>query len=231
MSTVDRPDTRTLPLLFDGQRLDQPTFHRLYEAMPHGSWAELVGGIVFMPSPLFDNHATEDFDIAGWLHRYKQATPGVKGTSNGSTILGEDSEVQPDLQLRIREGYGGQARVVGGYVVGSPELVVEVADSSRVRDLGAKKLAYEKAGVLEYLFVGLKPKEVRWFVRQDGQFIAIEPGNDGLLRSEVFPGLWLDPRALFAEDDAALIAALERGLASPEHAAFVAELARRAAGS
>ncbi len=230
MSTVDRLPSCVLPPLVAGQRLDQATFHERYAAMPEGHWAELVGGVVFMPSPLFDDHGGGDFDLNGWLFHYQRFTPGLRGVSNVSTILGEDSEVQPDLQLRILEGRGGLARVVSGYVVGPPELVIEVGRSSRSYDLGAKKADYEKAGVLEYLFVGIDPDEVRWFALRDGRFEALVAGEGGVYCSGVFPGLWLDPAALFAGDLDGLIAALERGLATPEHAGFVARLAAPAAG-
>ncbi len=230
MSTIDRPGPQVLPPLVAGQRLDQPTFHDRYAAMPEGTRAELVGGVVSMPSPLFDDHGGDDFDVCGWLYHYKRRTPGLRGVSNVSTILGEGSEVQPDLQLRIPSNLGGRARIEGGYVAGPPELVVEISRSSRSYDLGSKKDDYERAGVPEYLFVGIEPEEARWFALRDGRFVEMPPGGDGLLRSQVFPGLWLDPAALFAGDDERLIAALERGLATPEHAAFVAELARRAAG-
>ncbi|WP_435009358.1 Uma2 family endonuclease [Tundrisphaera lichenicola] len=230
MSTVGRPEPRVLPALINGQLLDQPTFHRRYQAMPPGTWAELIAGIVHMPSPLFDNHGGEYFDLSGWLFHYRRFTPGVRGVSNVSTILGEGTEVQPDLQLRLSEESGGRARVEGGYVVGPPELVIEIGGSSRSHDLGSKKNDYEKAGVLEYLFVGVEPHEVRWFVRREGRFAELFPGPDGIYRSEAFPGLWLNARALSAGDLDGLIGALERGLATPEHAAFVAELAHRAAG-
>lgn len=229
MSTVDRPRFSVKSPFEEGQRLDQPTFHQLYAMMPEGKWAELVGGVVSMAFPLFEGHGNGDNNLNGWSFHYQRFTPGVRSVTNVSTILGDDSEVQPDLQLRIREDHGGQARVEGGYVVGPPELVIEIGDSSRSKDLGVKKAAYEKAGVLEYLFVGLEPEEIRWFGRRDGVFHEIPPGEDGIYRSEVFPGLWLDARALFAEDLNALIEALDRGLNTEEHARFVAELAARRA--
>jgi hypothetical protein len=227
MSTVDRPRLPVTSPFEEGQRLDQPTFHKLYTTMPEGKWAELIGGVVHMVFPLFEGHGGGDYNLSGWTFHYQRFTPGLRGVTNVSTILGEDSEVQPDLQLRIREDHGGQARVEGGYVIGPPELVIEIGDSSRIRDLTAKKAAYEKAGVLEYLFVGLEPEEIRWFILRDGVYQDLNPGEDGLYRSEVFPGLWLDAKALFAEDLNALIEALDQGLATPEHAAFVAELASR----
>ncbi len=80
----------------------------------------------------------------------------------------------------------------------------------------------------EYVVVALEPDEVFWFVRREGRLVALAPGDDGIFRSEVFPGLWLDPAALFADDMERLINMLERGLATPEHAGFAAELSARA---
>lgn len=229
MSTVDRPQARVLPPLEAGQRLDQPTFHERYAAMPDDIRAELVGGFVFMASPLHDRHAETDRNLGGWLFLYKRATPGVRSPNNATAILGPDVEVQPDAQLRILEELGGNSRVVDGYISGPAELVIEIGKSSRSHDLGPKKDEYEKAGVLEYLFVGIEPDEVRWFSLREGKFEEMAAGEDGIHRSEIFPGLWLDAKALFAEDLDGLIAALERGLATPEHARFVAELAARRA--
>jgi Uma2 family endonuclease len=228
MSTVDRPPgRRTLPPLAAGQRLDQPTFHARYEAMPPETRAELIGGVVYMPSPLRDDHGWTSHVVSGWLFHYERFTPGVRGSDNATTKLGQAGESQPDCLLRIPEGAGGRCRVVVGFLVGAPELVVEVARSSRWFDLGPKRLDYERAGVVEYIFVGLDPDEVRWFAARGDHFEELPPGPDGLFRSEVFPGLWLDPAALFASDLNALIAALDRGLATPEHAAFVDRLAGR----
>jgi hypothetical protein len=60
----------------------------------------------------------------------------------------------------------------------------------------------------------------------------LRPGPDGIYRSKVFPGLWLDAEAIFSEDLDRLIEVLEQGLATPEHAAFTAKLAeaKRRAG-
>lgn len=225
MSTLDRPGPTTLPPLVEGQRLDRATFHERYAAMPPGTRAELVGGVVFMPSPLGHAHGYRDSQVNYWLCHYSRFTPGVECAGNATTQFDDYGETQPDLQLRIPEERGGRSRIVRGFVFGPPELVVEVSVTTRAYDLGPKKADYERAGVLEYLFVGLDPQEVRWFaLGDDGRYADLAPGDDGLFRSRAFPGLWLDPRALFARDIDALVAALERGLAGPEHAAFVARL-------
>jgi hypothetical protein len=227
MSTVKSAKSTTLPPLVAGQRLDQPTFHERYEAMPPGTWAELVGGFVYMPSPLRNDHGDVDQSISYLLGHYKRYTRGVRCSKNATVKLDKAGETQPDNQLRIPAEFGGQSSIDDeGYIRGAPELIVEISRTSRAYDLGAKKNDYERAGVQEYVVVELDPNLVHWFIRRGSHFESILPGPDGVFRSEVFPGLWLDPHALFAEDLDRLIAVLDQGLATPEHAAFAAEMAR-----
>lgn len=231
MSTVDRPESRVHPPLVAGERLDQRTFHARYEAMPSTTRAELIGGIVYMPSPLGNDHGETDDDVRCWLVLYKAHTPGLRSSGNATTQLDDLSEVQPDGQLRIPSELGGQSFIdEHRYIRGAPELVIEVGRSSRRFDLGPKKADYERAGVREYLFVGVDPDEVLWFALREGGYRSLKPGPDGIFRSEVFPGLWLDPAALLRGDLHRLIAVLEQGIATPEHQAFVARLEAAAQG-
>ena len=211
MSRVEDLETETVPPLEAGQRLDQATFHRRYEAMPPNVRAELVGGVVYMPSPLGRDHGVDDNSIAGWLFTYTAFTPGVESANNATVILGDDGEIQPDCQLRILHRLGGQSKVNrDGYIAGAPELVVEVALSSRYHDLNAKKTDCERAGVPEYLVVDVGLDVIHWFIRRNDRFENLLAGPDGIYRSEVFPGLWLDADALFALDRTRLIKVLNR---------------------
>jgi Uma2 family endonuclease len=160
-----------------------------------------------------------------WLSYYVENTPGVEGMDNTSTALGLKSEPQPDALLRILAEYGGRTRADHRFVHGVPELLVEVAHTSRYTDLGPKFEDYERVGVLEYIVRAIEPDEVYWFILREGHFVDLLPGPDGIYRSEVFPGLWLDPDALLASDTRRLRAVLDLGCATPEHAAFVARLA------
>ncbi len=226
MSTVKRPRVASLPVLIAGQRLDQPTFHERYEAMPPETRAELVGGTVCMPSPMRRDHAGTTRLVSGWLSDYQRETPGVDGGDGGTVKLDQQGEPHPDCDLRIPAEMGGQSDVdEDGYLFGAPELVLEIARSSRAFDLGAKKVDYERAGVQEYVVVELDPDQIHWFIRRDDRFEDLPPGPDGIYRSEVFPGLWLDPEALFAKDRVRLIGVLHQGLATPAQAAFLARLA------
>ncbi len=216
--------TTALPLLVEGQWLDQPTFHRLYEAMPRGTRAELINGVVSMPSPVGLEHGVAEMPVCAWLYYYAEQTPGLKAVHNATVILGKRSEPQPDALLLILPEFGGRTRVEKKMLRGAPELVVEVAHSSRYVDLGPKLEDYQRAGVLEYVVRALEPDQVLWFVQRDGILVQQAPGEGGLYRSVNFPGLWLDPEALIGDDGRRLRAVIDLGCATPEHAAFVARL-------
>jgi Uma2 family endonuclease len=225
MSTVDPPERLTTAPLVEGQRLDQPTFHARYEAMPPGTRAELINGVVVMPSPVGRDHGQAHVPAVVWLSYYAEKTPGVEALDNATTVLGWKSETQPDAQLRILPECGGRTRIERGFVRDAPELVVEVAKSTRFTDLGPKFDDYERAGVLEYVVLALEPDEVIWHASQEGRFVAVSPDADGLYRSRVLPGLWLDPQALLTRDTRRLRAVIDLGAATPEHTAFAARLA------
>jgi len=219
-------EARRLPPLENGDRLDQKTFHERYAAMPAQVRAELIGGIVYMTSPQKKRHARAQATLVWWLGEYETATAGTEVLVNSTDILGPESEPEPDACLLILPEYGGQTREdKDGYLHGAAELNAEVSWATESIDLHRKKRDYEKAGVREYIVVALRQQQVFWFVRRRGKFRELAPGKDGVIRSEVFPGLWLDADALLRHDRKRLLAVLRQGLASPEHAAFVAKLA------
>ncbi len=214
-----------LPPLEAGDRLDQKTFHARYEAMPPSTRAELIGGVVFMRSPTNIPHGRASLLLNHWVGEYEEVTPGTEALGHVTTILDDAAEPEPDLCLLITAPAHGQTRDVDDYIVGAPEFVAEVASSSESIDLHGKRDDYERTGVREYAVVALRQQRVYWFVRRDGRFAELLPGTDGILRSEVFPGLWLDPTAVLRGDRRRVLEVLRQGLATPEHAALVARLA------
>jgi Uma2 family endonuclease len=226
---LDRPQQpNDLLPLEPGDCLDQPTFHARYKAMPGRCKAELVEGVVYMPSPLKAPHGTTHPELIGWLIVYKAATPGTAVVDNATIIMGEQSEPQPDGGLLILPAYGGQTHLdEEEYIVGAPELIAEVSSSSAAIDLHQKRRDYERAGVREYIVLVLRENRIVWFVRRDRVFVEMAPGPDGIYRSEFFKGLWLDAQAMLRRDTAAVLAVLQQGLASADHAQFVASLRPR----
>ena len=97
---------RILPLQ-NGDRLTRDEFERRYNAMPHVNKAQLIEGVVYMPSPVtHTHHSNPHFNFIGWLHGYAMYTPGVEGGDNGSLRLDLDNEPQPDAYLIIRSDHG-----------------------------------------------------------------------------------------------------------------------------
>jgi Uma2 family endonuclease len=210
--------------------MTQAEFHRAYEQMPERFKAELIGGIVYLASPLRLGHGTDHVTLAGLLFLYRTRTPGVEAADKATVILADDAEPQPDLFLRILPAFGGRSKTTDDqYVEGAPELVIEVAHASRAIDSHAKRADYSRAGVPEYIVYLVGQRQVRWFDLAAGRDVPVDP--DGVLRSRQFPGLWIDTAALADRDDVRLLGTLHRGLATPEHAEFVKLLAsRRTAG-
>lgn len=218
----------TIPELEAGDRLTRREFHRRYKAMPNLKKAELIEGDVYMGSPVKLNQAEYTYSIAGWLWSYSTMTPGLRGADNGTVLLDEDNEPQPDIFLRISEEYGGQSwRSESGYLEGSPELVVEVASSSASYDLHAKKTIYRRNGVKEYIVWRVKDRQLDWFVSQEGTFVALNPDANGIIESMIFPGLRLAVQALLDGDMQTVLAELQKGIASPAHQTFVELLQSR----
>ena len=214
------------PPLAPGDHLSRAEFERRYAAHPDIKKAELIEGVVFMPSPVrFDRHAAPHLALAAWAGVYLASTPGVHAGDNATVRLDNQNEPQPDLLLRIDAAHGGRSTVApDDYIEGAPELVVEVAATSANYDMHDKKLVYARNGVPEYLVLLTFERTVHWFVLEDGEYVAQQADAAGVLRSRVFPGLWLDVDALLAQDMAKLLSVLQQGLAAPEHAAFVAKL-------
>ena len=217
------------PPLNAGDRLSRAEFERRYQAHPEITKAELIEGVVHMPSPVhYALHSQPHVDIITWLGVYRAATPGVAGADNATVRLDYDNVVQPDALMRLEPAQGGRSHVTeDDYLAGPPELVVEIAASSASYDMHDKRRVYARNGVQEYLVAQAYEQRVDWFVLREGVYEALQPDADGVLHSEVFPGLWLPADALWAGDLATMLAVLQQGLASPEHAVYVAGLRER----
>jgi Uma2 family endonuclease len=218
-----------VPPLENGDRLTRPEFERRYEAMPHVKKAELIEGVVYMPSPVrVRQHGRPHAWIIRWLGAYCDHTPGVDLCDNTTARLDLDNEPQPDALLRIEQG--GTSRISeDDYLEGPPELVVEVASSSESIDLHRKLDAYRRNGVQEYLVWAVRNRSIVWFQLQEGRYEPMAAGERAIVQSAVFPGLWLATAELLSGDLAAVLQCARQGAASAEHAAFVQRLAARAA--
>lgn len=222
---VGKPAWRTPPLE-SGDRLTRAEFERRYMLHPELKKAELIEGVVYVASPLrVKQHGEPHSHIITWLGVYLASTPGLRMADSSTYRLDDENEPQPDVSVWIDQpGQGGAQIDADDYLVGTPELLVEVAASTASIDLGDKKRAYQRQGVQEYLVLQVYEQQVSWFTWRDGEYHEIVADEQGILCSRIFPGLWLDPAKFWAGDIGGLLATLQAGLATPAHSAFVENL-------
>jgi Uma2 family endonuclease len=191
-----------------GDNLTREEFHRRYLARPDIKKAELIDGVVYVPSPIrIRHHARPHGFIVAWLGQYVALAPDVMLAPNGTVYLDGQAEVQPDALL-WRPGPGGPSLTDADYIEGAPQLIVEVAASSVSYDLHQKKESYRRNGVGEYVVWRVLDKQIDWFRLRDGQYVALAPDANGLIESEQFPGLRLHVESMLAGDLATVLARL-----------------------
>lgn len=225
------PPTGQSARLTAGDRLTRDEFERRYTAMPDVKKAELIEGVVYMPSPVSHaRHSGPHARAVAWIGAYAAATPGTDFGDNASLRLDLDNEPQPDLLLRLDVDVGGQSRIsADGYIEGAPELIVEVSASRASYDLHDKLHAYRRNGVREYVVWRVDDAALDWFVLRGSAYENLASAAEPVLRSETFKGLWLDVRALLAGDLHQVLATVQLGIDDEAHGAFVEALAERRA--
>lgn len=217
----------SIPPLENGDLLTRAEFERRYTAMPKLKKAELIEGIVYMASPLrFEPHAEPHAGLMTCLGFYAAFTKHTRLGDNPTVRLDVDNEPQPDAVLLIDARHGGTTRLSDdGYIEGAPEFVAEIAASTATIDLRDKKRVYRRSMVREYLVWQVIDRRIDWFSLQEEEYISLLPDAEGIIRSRVFPGLWLPVSALLDGDMPSAIATLQTGLNSVAHQEFIQQLA------
>src|SRR5947209_8607867 len=97
------------PPLLEGDSLASDEFLRRWQEMPDLKRAELIDGIVYMPSPVSRSHDACHIFLASWLANYAAATPGCFPSLEGTWLMGDSQVPQPDVALQILPEFGGQS--------------------------------------------------------------------------------------------------------------------------
>jgi hypothetical protein len=209
--------------LCQGDNLDRDEFMRRWEALPEIKKAELIGGIVYMPSPILVDHGDADVNVAGWLMVYEVATPG-RASGHNTTAYLLDAVPQPDLRLvsfRTMAGHpglrGNSCTVLRSWWPRYPRQVHPVTCTKSWNFTGTPTSRNMSR------FCSTSGK-LRWHVLEGREYQVVEPDGDGIHRSRTFPGLWLDKGAFLQGDMRKVLDTLEEGLGSPEHQEFVRRL-------
>ena len=224
--------TEEIPILETGDVLTREEFERRYDAMPNLKKAELLEGVVYMGSPVrFRKHGYPQAHLVAWGMVYASHGKGIYAADNATVRLDPLNEPQPDATLFLDQQFGGQAQIgPDDYIEGPPELVCEVSSSTVSIDLNLKFRLYRKLGIKEYVVWRVLDQAIDWFILRDEKFERLTPDEQGIYRSEVFPGLWLDSAAMIQFDLAKVLATLQQGIASQEHQEFMARISSHQKG-
>ena len=212
--------------LSTGMRLDLEEFLARWEALPGLKNAELIEGVVYVSSPVSNDHGIHEAILTFWASLYAEDTPGCSVGSNATCKMVRQSP-QPDVHLRLTEDFGGNSNLSEGLITGALELVAEICVTSMEIDFGPKLALYQGAGVREYITVETLQPRIVWRVLVDGSYREIQPDGEGILRSQSFPGLWLDTAGFWAWDRGRMHETLNLGLDSSAHREFVEYLKRQ----
>src|SRR5438046_9823547 len=117
--------------LATGDHMTREEFHRIYAATDDAFRAELIGGIVYVPSPLKRRHGIHHLLLGALFAAYAARTPGVEAGDSATVLLGEDAEPQPKLHLRpLRESGGPSRTTAAARVLAPPGRSAQIAPSS-----------------------------------------------------------------------------------------------------
>jgi Uma2 family endonuclease len=209
-----------------GDWLSRREFLARWALHPEIKKAELMGGIVYLAGQETAEHAQMQAAMIGLFGYYAASTPGLQSGCNTTILILADAP-QPDVHLRILPEYGGAVTADDKHLAGAPEAIAEICTSDAAYDLHQKLDIYERACVKEYIAILLHERELRWNLLTPEGYEPMPASPGGIHRSVSFPGLWIDARGMFAGDTQRVLAALQAGLKTREHAEFVAWLGRQ----
>jgi len=168
------------------------TFEEFLEWADEDTHAEWVNGEVIWMSPLSDEHQDLEIWLLTILRYFLSVHPlGVLRYENYQMRTGPNlPSRQPDILFVANEHRSRLKRV---YLDGPADLVIEiVSPDSRGRDRGDKYGEYEEGGVPEYWLLDQPRRQAEFYqLGEDGRYLLLPIGEDGIYRSRALPGFWV----------------------------------------
>lgn len=125
-----------------------------FYALPEGTRAELISGVIYdmSPAPL-RIHQEISMVMSSFIHQYIKRNKGACRVYSApfDVQLSEDTVVQPDISVICDSD-----KLTERGCSGAPDFVIEITSSNEVHDYLIKLDLYRKFGVREYWIVNPK---------------------------------------------------------------------------
>jgi Uma2 family endonuclease len=170
---------------------------------PEHKW-EFIQGEVIMHSPALNRHLAASqrlYDLLNAFVRVRRL--GLVRHEKAMTSFPRN-DYEPDVMF-----FGtAKAALIDPDTLRFPipDFIAEVlSPSTEARDRGIKFRDYALHSVTEYWIIDPVAETVEPFRLVDGEYPPVPPQSDGLLGSDVVPGFEIPLRALFDEEENALV--------------------------
>jgi Uma2 family endonuclease len=178
--------------------LERPwTYRDLQDTTEDGVRRDVIGGLLLEDRSFPRKHQEVSSNLLWVLQQYlRQSGAGVAFPPRVDVYLGPYDVVQPDIVVIQKDRLG--IYQPEGIVAGPPDIVVEITSPCSFRFDHVRKMAlYAREGVPEYWIANPDRRTFAMHTLQNGIYSEIGVGADGLITSDVFPGLRVDPKELF----------------------------------
>jgi hypothetical protein len=152
-------------------------------------------------------------DLALCINRYRLFSPGWYVCVLAKVQLSPHEWEVPSLVAMVNYGSKKQCEVRDEVFQGAPNFVLDVFDSEDDEVFLRRRERFFKHGVHEYVvaLVG-NPVTILWHRLETDGYRLVEPGDDGIIRSEALPNFWLSLKAAQDRDWWAVLGCIERGV-------------------
>lgn len=159
-------------------------------------------------------------DLSFCVNYYRLFSPGLYVCVLAPVQLDALTRLTPGLLAMVNYGKHKQCSVDedGNHFVGPPNFVVDVFPSGDWLDYEERRMAFERAGVIEYLAVqDTDPLEYRWNRLANGKLSLVVEDDSGIIRSTALPGLWIAVASLQSRNWWTITGSIAQGVSRQGH--------------
>lgn len=168
-------------------------------------------------------------DITMCLNYYRLSTPGLYVCVNPQVQIDQDTRIVPSLIAQVNSGEFKQCetgREQGDYdhFIGPPNFIFDVFRKEQQDVYHSRRKLFEQNGVIEYVVWFMLETLPVWNRLVDGQYQEIDEDEEGLIKSQALPGLWVPTKSLVERDMWSIMAKIAHGTTRRGHRDFMATI-------